>query len=56
MRKRDEFGQEKGEMSEADIDVLTILEEISTDPDKTDNPDKSLSAYMADIKEIWGVQ
>lgn len=49
--KRDKFGQAAGEWSDADYDLLAILEEISS-PDV--NPDKSLAAYMADIKELLG--
>ena len=52
MKTRDEYGQEPGPMAQVDLDALAVLEEISS-PDI--NPDKSLSAYLVDLKEIWGV-
>jgi hypothetical protein len=44
---RDEFAQPI-EMSDFDLDILAILEEVATE---SINPDKSLSAYVADIKD-----
>lgn len=46
---RDKFGQPKGEWSRRDLDILAILEEVAS---PAINPDKSLAAYMADIKDL----
>lgn len=45
---RDKFGQ-LDEFTELDYEVLEVLEEISS-PEV--NPDKTLSAYMADIYDL----
>jgi hypothetical protein len=52
MIKRDKWGQQVGEWTDADYRILSILEEISMDPDRTTTPDKTLAAYLADIKDI----
>jgi hypothetical protein len=49
MIERDEDGQLQEPWEEVDFQLLEILEEISTD---RINPDKTLAAYMADIKEL----
>jgi len=47
--RRDQFGQQIGEWSDQDYDLLSILEEVSS---SDINPDKTLAAYMVDIKEL----
>lgn len=47
--ERDGYGQEVGDMTEFDYLLLEILTEVAS-PDT--NPDRSLAAYAADIKEL----
>jgi len=46
--KRDRFGQYDGEWTEREYALLAILEEVVS----TDNKEKTLAAYMADIIEL----
>lgn len=46
---RDENDQPMGEWSDRDHDLLTILEEVSSEAIK---PDRSLMAYVADITDV----
>lgn len=53
---RDKFGQQRKKMSPADLDALHILEEVSTDPGDREDKDRSLLAFLTDIKDIYGVK
>lgn len=53
MVQRDSRGQLAEPWTDEDFELLFILEEVAMDPELTDNPSKTLAAYMADIRELF---
>lgn len=52
--KRDEFDQPVGDWSETDLALLAILEEVASPDTEGGRPERSLMAYVADIRELLG--
>lgn len=51
--ERDHFDQLDREFTERDYNLLAILEEVAS-PDE--RPDRTLSAYLADILDLFHVE